>query len=325
MLINDRIYGEILISDPIIVDLVHTKPFQRLKHISQDGATHFLQPRRNVTRYEHCIGTWYLSNKFNRPIEEQVASLLHDLPHTAFSHVIDFVVGNKNHEYHDQFIKDIIIKSEIPEILNKHNISLKKILNKKNFPLLNNSLPDISVDRWDYYMRDGYNGNLLPKETIELFIKSIYEIHEKFYFKDIKIAHLFTIMFVQCSILFWLDPASHGSALILSNAIKIALNKNYITEDDFFTTDNILFKKLIDSNDPGINILLKRLNPTTKFIYAPKSDAEFYGSNKPRYIDPLILHENKLTKISDLFPELLEYFNNFKNQYKVLGVKEISS
>lgn len=325
MIINDRIYGEILISDPVIVDLIHTKPFQRLKHISQDGATHFLQPIRNVTRFEHCIGTWFLSKKFNRPIEEQVASLLHDLPHTAFSHVIDFVVENKNHEYHDQFIKDIIIKSEIPEILKKHKISLTKILNKNNFPLLNNSLPDISVDRWDYYMRDGFNGNLLPKATIDLYVQSIYEINEQFYFTDIKIAHLFALMFVQCSILFWLDPASHGSAFLLSNAIKIALNKKYISKADFFTTDTILLKKLTYANDPEINKLLKRLNPKTKFMYASKNGAEFYGPNKPRYIDPLILHKNKLFKLTDLNPELLEYFENFKNQYKVLGVKGYSS
>ena len=89
------------------------------------------------------------SAKFNRPLAEQVASLLHDIPHTAFSHVIDVVMQDKNHEYHDRFFEQVIINSEIPEILKKHKLSLNKVLAKSAYPLLNNNLPDISVDRWD--------------------------------------------------------------------------------------------------------------------------------------------------------------------------------
>jgi len=55
MKIIDKIYGEIEIDNQLIVDLINTAPFQRLKNISQDGATNFIQPVRNVTRYEHSI------------------------------------------------------------------------------------------------------------------------------------------------------------------------------------------------------------------------------------------------------------------------------
>ena len=135
----------------------------------------------------------------NALLKNKLHPLLHDLPHTAFSHVIDFVVENKKHEYHDQFIEQIIVHSEIPEILKKYDISLKKILNKEDFYLLNNNLPDISVDRWDYFMRDGFTDRLLPKQTVELFLTSIYEKDERFYFTDTRIANLFAIMFMNCS------------------------------------------------------------------------------------------------------------------------------
>lgn len=75
MKIIDKIYGEIEIDNQLIVDLINTAPFQRLKNISQDGATNFIQPVRNVTRYEHSIGVWYLAEKFHRSIEEQIACL----------------------------------------------------------------------------------------------------------------------------------------------------------------------------------------------------------------------------------------------------------
>jgi HD superfamily phosphohydrolase len=325
MLITDRIYGEIEITNPLIIDLINSKPFQRLKHISQDGATHFLQPFRDVTRYEHCIGAWYLSAKFDRPIEEQIASLLHDIPHTAFSHVIDFVMEDKKHAYHDHFIKQVIINSEIPEILERYTISLEKILDKSVFYLLNNNLPDISVDRWDYFMRDGFTNGLLPKETVELFLESIYEKDERFYFTNTRIANLFTIMFMNCSRLLWLDPASHGASFLLSNAIKIALTKKYIIKEDFFDTDDVLMQKLIDAKDYEIDALLKRLKPTTKFEYASKEESEFYGSNKPRFVDPWVLHEKKLVQLSELTPGLEQYFTDFKNQHQNLGVKQITS
>ncbi|HLL60143.1 MAG TPA: HD domain-containing protein, partial [Candidatus Nitrosocosmicus sp.] len=230
MIIEDRIYGRIEIKDKLIIDLINSKPLQRLKNISQDGATHFIQPIRNVTRYEHSIGAWYLSKLYDRPVEEQIATLLHDTPHTAFSHVIDFVMENEKHEFHDAFTKEIIMNSEIPTILKKHNIELEKVLHKESFPLLDNELPDISFDRWDYFMRDGHSVEMLPKQLIDLFLGSIKEKNQVFYFADVSIASVFSILFMNFSRLIWLDPISHGSFFLLSSALKIALQKKFLTE-----------------------------------------------------------------------------------------------
>lgn len=322
MHITDRIYGTIEITHPLIIDLIHSQPFQRLKKISQDGAAHYIQPHRNVTRYEHSIGTWYLSFRYQRPLEEQIASLLHDLPHTAFSHVIDFVMKDKNHEYHDHFIKEVIINSEIPEILAKYNVQLSKILDKESFPLLDNKLPDISVDRFDYFMRDGFTSNLLPKETITLFLNSVKEKNDKFYFEDVKIAALFSVMFMNCSRLIWLDPTSHGSFFLISEPLKIALKKKYITKKDFFGTDKVLMQKLIDTNDKEIIHLLKRLQPGKEFHYADEKTAEFFGPNKPRFVDPWVMHDGKLVQVSDLIPGMKEYFAEYTKTHKVLGVRQ---
>lgn len=322
MLIHDKIYGDISIEDPTIIDLINSKPFQRLKKISQDGAAHYIQPYRDVTRYDHSIGTWYLSFRYKRPIEEQIASLLHDLPHTAFSHVIDFVMHDKNHEYHDRFIKQVIVDSEIPEILQRHHIKLSKILDKASFPLLDNKLPDISVDRFDYFMRDGFTANLLPRQTIDLFLQSVKEQDETFYFEDIKVAGLFSVMFMNCSRLIWLDPTSHGSFFLISEALQIALKKGYITEKDFFKTDEVVMEQMRNTNDPDILAFLERLQPGKGFHYSPKEEAEFFGPNKPRFVDPWVLQQEKLHLLSDLTPGLKEYFADYTKQHRELGVKQ---
>lgn len=323
MIINDRIYGEIETKEQVIVDLINSSIFQRLKKISQDGATHLIQPGRNVTRFEHSIGVWYLSKLFNRPIEEQIACLLHDLSHTTFSHVIDFVMKNSKHEFADEKLKQIILNSEIPKILKNNNISLEKVLNKESFPLLENNLPDVSVDRWDYFMRDGFMMNFLPKSLIDDFLSGIYEKNNIFYFKDIKLASLFAILYMNFCRLIWLDPTSHGSYFLLGEAIKLALSDKLIDELDFFTDDEILLSKLKNSNNKDILCLLDRLSPNKNFVYDDKESAEFFGPNKPRCVDPLVEIDGKLERVSNLVYSLKNAFEEFSNRYKQIGVSQL--
>ena len=323
MIIQDRIHGRIVISEPVIAELIQSGPMQRLKHISQDGAPHFIQPIRDVTRFEHSIGAWYLSRLYDRPIEEQIASLLHDVPHTAFSHVIDIVMNDERHEYHDKFTKEVILASDIPAICAKHGIDIEKVLNKENYHLLENDLPDISVDRWDYFMRDGFMFGLLPKQTIKLFMTSVHEKDLKFYFKDLRIASLFAMMFIACDRLIWLDPTSHGSFYVLAEALKSAVKRGILTERDFFKTDQDVLAILRNVHDGEVDALLDRLQPGREFAYTSEQDAEFYGRNKPRFVDPLVEHEGGLKRVSELVPSVRGYFDEFKSRYTTIGVRQL--
>jgi HD superfamily phosphohydrolase len=219
MTIKDRVYGELKISEPVIVEIINSKPFQRLKGISQDGAAHYIQPQRDVTRYEHSIGVWHLSAHYGRPLPEQIASLVHDVPHTAFSHVIDFVMQDAEHEYHDKFTKKIILESEIPAILEKHGVDLESVLNKEDYQLLENSLPDISVDRLDYFLRDGVMFGVLPVEVARMFLEHLQIEDQVLHFDEQRVAALFALLFINCSRLIWLDPTSHGAFFLIAESL----------------------------------------------------------------------------------------------------------
>ncbi len=56
MMILDSIYGKFNV-EPIFEELINTKEVQRLKNIHQGGASYLVNPKWNVTRYEHSIGT----------------------------------------------------------------------------------------------------------------------------------------------------------------------------------------------------------------------------------------------------------------------------
>ena len=109
---DDRLYGKQEIEKEVVEELIQTEPVQRLKGVHQAGPSpFFMDDKPPVTRFEHSLGVFFLLRKFDASLEEQIAGLLHDVPHTAFSHVADFVFENEGHEYHERFLEEIAIKS----------------------------------------------------------------------------------------------------------------------------------------------------------------------------------------------------------------------
>lgn len=81
---------------PLLSELLNSQPVQRLKHINQYGIIQLVDSQghnnESYTRYDHSLGVLYLLNYFRAPFEEQVSGLLHDISHTAFSHVSDYLL-----------------------------------------------------------------------------------------------------------------------------------------------------------------------------------------------------------------------------------------
>ena len=82
-------------------------------------------------------------------------------------------------------------------------------------------------------------------------------------------------------------------------------------------------KKLRKTGHRQINRLLDRLKPGKEFVYADKKESEFFGPNKPRYVDPWVKHKNKLVRVSSLVPSLDYYLEEFSENYKNIGVKQL--
>jgi HD superfamily phosphohydrolase len=246
---------------------------------------------------------------------------LHDIPHTAFSHVADVVFPNATHTFHEKFEEKIILSSEIPFILSKYKMSIKKILNKNNFHLLEAELPDLSADRIDYFLRDTRIDPVFPDSLVTIFLKDLSVRDSKFYFKTKSLAILYCILFMDAGKLLWLDANSHGSHELLGETLKRALKIKLITIDDLFKTDDEVLKILRKSKDKVIKQYLTELSPQKDFVYASKAEARFWGPNKPRFVDPFVDIEGKLIRVSKLFSELSKMFEDFKNTYQFIGVK----
>ncbi len=94
MKISDPVYGVMEFTDSAVKEIIGLPHFQRLKRIGAGGLLGELKEKGRYTRYEHSIGTMMLLQRLGARREEQIAGLLHDVSHTAFSHTIDYVLGD---------------------------------------------------------------------------------------------------------------------------------------------------------------------------------------------------------------------------------------
>jgi HD superfamily phosphohydrolase len=149
---TDRVYGEFEITEPVILELINSPSLQRLKDIDQAGYRPlWVKPdaytgEYDHSRFAHSLGVYLLLRKYDAPLEEQIAGLIHDASHSAFSHCIDYILDSgseKEHNHQDNLFDNFIRKTEIPEIIKKYGFDLDYILNDKNFPLKERGLPDL--------------------------------------------------------------------------------------------------------------------------------------------------------------------------------------
>ncbi|MCK5593909.1 MAG: HD domain-containing protein [Candidatus Aenigmarchaeota archaeon] len=305
--INDKVYGLTTIDEPVLVELIKSKPLQRLNGIHQLGASQYAIRGESVTRYDHSVGVMILLSKLGASTEEQIAGLLHDTPHTAFSHVIDFVFKENNHnqEFHEKFYEKIIVQSEIPRILKKYDFDVNRILDDSNFPLLERNLPDLCADRIDYTLRDmtAYYGF---SDKINEYISSFVVYDNEIIVNNAAIAKKFAEDNLQMNKEVWSHPREVALFQILADAIKIAMDDGILTENDLFEDDLSVYTKLKESGNKLITQKLSMLNPNLNIIDNP-DDFDFHSINKLRYINPKYLGpDGSVNRVADTFKDYSE-------------------
>jgi len=304
MLFQDRLYGEIEIKDNIILDLINSKAIQRLKKIDQAGYYFPYDENYNqITRFEHSLGCFYLLRKFNASLEEQIFGLIHDVSHSAFSHCIDYVLDGdqEKQDIQDSIFKDFIYKTDIPEIINKHNLNLEYILDEKNFLLQENNIPDLCADRIDYSLRTLISLNMTEKEDVLDILNKIKSENNRWFFEDVEIAKKYAKLFSDLNKKHYCGQNSVTMFKRVGDYLKYAIKNNYINGDDLYTDDSQVIEKINKHlNDSELEILWKAMDNGKQLIFSKENDFDLEISCKSRIIDPLIKINNNLVHLSEI-------------------------
>ena len=313
MRIMDSLYGNFFI-DGILEELILSSPVQRLKGIYQGGASFLVNRKWNVTRYDHSIGVMLLIKKFGGSLEEQIAGLLHDVSHTAFSHVIDFVLENKEENYHEKIYRSIITTSEIPNIFTKYGYDYQHILfDHSKWRILEQPSPELCADRIDYTIRDMYHYGQINIQEIQQFLEHIVIVDGQMVIKNIEEAEWLVNTYYKEVIDFFMNPLNIYGNDTLAKVLKIALGKKIITLDTLLETDENVLNYLRTSSDKELQAILKQIHPNV-IVKEDKNNYDLHRKSKLRMIDPTVQIGNEIIKASNISESIKEMSESAKRK-----------
>ncbi|WP_216829587.1 HD domain-containing protein [Alkalihalobacterium elongatum] len=299
MLIKDSLYGSYDI-EKVLEELILSKPVQRLKGIHQGGASYLVNKKWNETRYDHSVGVMLLIRKLGGSLDEQITGLLHDVSHTAFSHVIDFVLGQQEDSYHEEIFQQVVMASEIPQILERHGYCYRDLLlDNSKWTLLEQAAPELCADRVDYTLRDMYKYGQITQEEAQRFLENLIIVDGKMFLRTIESAEWFVETYYKEVIDFFLDPLNVYGYDLLTKAIKVGFNKNVISLQDMLSVDEDVMNLLRASSDPVLHGYVKQLNDQVK-VCEDKENFHTHLTKKTRLIDPCVFINNELVRASSL-------------------------
>ncbi len=312
MEINDIVYDYNVIEDELVLDLIKSEQFQRLKGICQQGVPkgYMAQDQPDYSRYEHSIGVMLALKRLNAPIEEQVAGLLHDVSHTAFSHLVDYVFGTGVKEayqdsIHSRFFED---GSELSDILKKHSIDPKRISNPELYPLLEREQPEMCADRLDSTLR--YFAHTGKSDFVASILSSVKKSGNTIIFDSFNTAREFALRHIKVwnGVLGGYGERDYEMRIrwyILGSTLTYAIKQGIIKKEDFDYSDSYVMEKLEASNNKKILEMLEVLKGALEFEisdHAPKVTL----FSKFRYVDPIYSNEKGERRVSDTDPSFRE-------------------
>ena len=322
MIIQDRLYGEITFEEPIILDLINSPSLQRLKKISQQGYFEPYFPNTFHSRLEHSIGVWWLLRTNGASIAEQVAGLIHDVSHSAFSHCIDYILdagSHDKHDYQDNIFTEYVLSTEIPNIIQCYGLDLDYILDDSHFPLLESSLPDLCADRIDYALRDALAFGEISVSSACQTLSKLRFISGKWIFLDFTNAKNFAELFRLLNSKYYSGFPTAVMHYTVGACIRYAISKGIVTPQDLYVDDEFVLEKVRAkiSEDSRLAKLYQQMNSGNSFISVPKNK-DIKVVTKSRGIDPSFMDDGvvrTLSSVDVVWKDFLSKENTAKEYY----------
>lgn len=315
----ETFYGVVEVEEPVLLELIDSAPFQRLKKVNQYGVAYFTTHREEFTRYSHSLGVFYMLRNSNRSLEEQIAGLLHDVSHTVFSHVGDWVF-NKEHsdtDYQNSIHEEFLEKTGLSAILRKHKINPKHVLPLEHLaPALEQKRPNPSADRLDYSIQGAYHQNFITKkEALEIF-KDCKFIQDKWISSKPDLMAKIVLFTLYMSENCFGSATNHFSSRWLADAILKGFETKLITHDEFhYGTDEAVWNKLISSKDPFIQQRMQMVIDTENFyVLVDPKESDMILLTKFWGFDPWISEKGNCLRLTSINKKLEEEYYTVKDR-----------
>jgi uncharacterized protein len=292
---DDRVYGEVKVEDPGVLALIDCPTFRRLQGIKQAGPSALAFPFKTVTRFEHSLGVYLLLGRFGADRREQVAGLLHDISHTAFSHAVDFVFASDEQDHHESLKPEFLRRPDIAPILAEMGYRPEEFFDDSIYPLLEQPLPSLCADRLDYFFRDSLACSVTTPDQIARFLEHLTIVGTTIAFNDPTVAREATERFAFMNREWWASPTEAYIYNEFADAIREAFRTGVLRKADLLGDDSQVLAKLRAARVGRIGEKLQhilRFRPEAVQGFAPKV------LPKNRWLDPMVLDGATLNRLS---------------------------
>ena len=272
--------------------IIDTSVFQRLRRIRQLSGAHLTYPGAQHTRFEHSLGVMHIASMAGIALQSKgittkddisnlrLAALLHDIGHGPFSHLFEEVLQRKNKRSHEQIGKQIILKTEICDILSKNGFDKKLIHNlavgEGKLQFMNEIVSGaLSADMMDYLLRDGYFTGAEHAKIDHNRITYSLDVYKKKLALDRSALVNFETMMISRFQMFkavYFHKTVRSGEVMLLEAMTLA--------DDELGLTSLTLNDYVKQTDESIMALLLSVPETTRELKAAKKIAMDYQNRK---------------------------------------------
>ncbi len=296
-------WGKVVVTDPLIEELLDHEIMTRLEHIDQSGPHVYFGITPKFDRLTHSIGVWALVNRVGGSQKQCAAALAHDASHTVFSHLGDVlfkkdttkgIYEESGHSYQDEIHLYFLKQHNVDLITEKYGIPLDDLNpDLEEYKALEQPLPDMCADRIQYNVHTGVVFNLISTDDAYDIIYNLSFNGEKWYFTDAAIAKKFANLSVHFTQYLWGAPYNGAFYHYFAQALKRSIELKLVSyEDIHFSTDRKVFDILKESKDPSILHAFELCNNIYQsFMVVPYGQGDLNIKPKCRAINPLVLTE----------------------------------
>ncbi|WP_165070404.1 HD domain-containing protein [Paludisphaera rhizosphaerae] len=294
---HDRVYGHVEIDDPAILSLIEGPTFQRLRGIRQAGPSAIAFPFKNVSRFEHSLGVFVLLRSLGADRQEQIAGLLHDVSHTAFSHAVDFLVTSEEQDHHETLKPILLRRPDVVAALDRLGFAPEEFFDDSRYPLLERPLPWLCADRLDYFLRDGMACQVVRRDDVARILGAVAVVDSTIVFTDPAVARLAVRLFDVMNRDWWASGIEAYIYNEFAEALREAFRQGIINDDDLLSEDDKVLAKLDAAQLPDVDAVLariRRFKPSYAEGYIPRT------APKQRRIDPPVQVGTGYRRLSEL-------------------------
>lgn len=160
-------------AENLIIDLIDTEEFQRLRRVGQLGVSYFTFQGAEGSRFTHSVGVMHVAARLVEQLKEKhpsiqeyrplilASALLHDIGHGPYSHVTEQILCYDHENWSCRIVSEDTRVREVLDNFSEDSQLADKIVNvlKKNFSpkyVSHMVSSQLDCDRFDYLLRDSY-------------------------------------------------------------------------------------------------------------------------------------------------------------------------